>query len=102
MNKARVVLMLLFCGSSAVLVRAADTQQSILDEKATATIQAFGVPGASVAVIKNGALFWAKAYGEADIQHQRKAELSTRYAVGSISKQFTAAALLLEQERGKV
>jgi CubicO group peptidase (beta-lactamase class C family) len=73
-----------------------------LDQKAAATISAFGVTSASVAVIKDNKLFWAKAYGKASLQHDRPAETTTRYAVGSISKQFTAAALLLEQERGKL
>ncbi|HEX4750157.1 MAG TPA: serine hydrolase domain-containing protein [Bryobacteraceae bacterium] len=73
-----------------------------LDQKAAATVSALGVPSASVAVIKDNKLLWAKAYGRANLQNNRPAETSTRYAVGSISKQFTAAALLLEQERGKL
>jgi D-alanyl-D-alanine carboxypeptidase len=81
---------------------AGDSLAGELDLKAAATIAAFGVPSASVAVIQDGKLVWAKAYGEANIEENRKAELSTRYAVGSISKQFTAAALLLEQERSKL
>ena len=60
------------------------------------------MPSASVAVVQNGRLLWAKAFGNSDLSSDRKADSSTRYAVGSISKQFTAAALLLEQERGKL
>jgi D-alanyl-D-alanine carboxypeptidase len=43
-----------------------------------------------------------RAFGRADIAKGTLATRGTRYAVGSISKQFTAAALLLEQEQGKV
>lgn len=88
--------------STVAVCSAADTITSELDQKAAATISAFAVPSASVAVIQDGKLLWAKAFGEANLQENRTAELSTRYAVGSISKQFTAAALLLEQERGKL
>lgn len=71
-----------------------------LDAQITNTLAAFGVPSVSVAVVQNGELIYAKAFGQADISARRAADTSTRYAVGSISKQFTAAALLLEQERG--
>ena len=63
---------------------------------------AFGVPSVSVAIVKDGATVYAKAFGESDLAKQKPAGVDTRYAVGSISKQFTAAALLLEQEKGKL
>lgn len=85
-----------------IISGAADSITTELDQKAAATIAAFGVPSASIAVIQDGRLLWAKAFGDANLAADRKADVSTRYAVGSISKQFTAAALLLEQERGKV
>jgi CubicO group peptidase (beta-lactamase class C family) len=45
---------------------------------------------------------YAKAFGFADIAAQRRAEPTTRYGVGSISKQFTVAAILLAQDAGKL
>lgn len=45
---------------------------------------------------------FAKAFGQADLAINRAADSGTRYAVGSISKQFTAAAILLLQEEGKL
>lgn len=88
--------------AGALILRAADPTVTELDRKAAAAVYAFGVPSASVAVIQDGKLLWAKAYGDANVADHRIADTSTRYAVGSISKQFTAAALLLEQERGKL
>ena len=73
-----------------------------LDRAISSTRLAFGVPGVSVAVVKDGATVYAKAFGESDLAKQKAAGVDTRYAVGSISKQFTAASLLLEQEQGKV
>ena len=73
-----------------------------LDEKISAALQKAGAPSVSVAVVKDGKLFYAKAFGSADLAAKRPADVNTRYAVGSISKQFTAAALLLLEEQGKL
>lgn len=73
-----------------------------LDQKIAAMLNAFGAPSVSVAVVQNGRLLYARAFGDADIAAHRRADTSTRYAVGSISKQFTAAALLLEEEQNKL
>lgn len=75
---------------------------SVFDRKIAALREAFGVPSVSVAVVKDDQLFYAKAFGDASLAGNTPATTTTRYAVGSISKQFTAAALLLEQERGKL
>jgi len=65
-----------------------------LTEKVSATLKETGAPSVSVALVKGGQLAFAKAFGKATVE--------TRYAIGSISKQFTAAALLLLQEQGKL
>src|SRR5579863_8681073 len=71
-----------------------------LDEKISASLKKAGAPSISVAVVRDGELIYAKAFGSADLSNHRAADVNTRYAVGSISKQFTAAALLLLQEQG--
>jgi D-alanyl-D-alanine carboxypeptidase len=73
-----------------------------LDEKISAALTASGAPSVSVAVVQNGQIVYAKAFGKADIAKDRAADANTRYAIGSISKQFTAAGLLLLQEQGKL
>lgn len=73
-----------------------------LDRRIPAALAAAGAPSVSVAVIRDGRLEYARALGRADNAKNRAADASTRYAVGSISKQFTAAALLLLQEEGKL
>ncbi len=50
----------------------------------------------------DGKLTLAQGFGKADVATGRASDPSTRYAVGSISKQFTAAILLLLQEQGKL
>ena len=61
-----------------------------------------GAPSVSVAVVVEGRLAYAQAFGYSSLAPRRAATARTRYAVGSISKQFTAAALLLLQEEGKL
>ena len=70
-----------------------------LVERITASLKKAGAPGISIAVVQGGKLVYAKAFGSADLENKRAATIDTRYAVGSISKQFTAAALLLLQEQ---
>ncbi len=73
-----------------------------LDQKISATLAAYGAPSVSVAIVQDGSLSYAKAFGYANLAKHAHAETSTRYAVGSISKQFTVAAILLAQEQGKL
>jgi D-alanyl-D-alanine carboxypeptidase len=67
-----------------------------------AALKDSGAASVSVAIVQDGKLAYAKAFGQADLAGNRMADSNTRYAVGSISKQFTAAALLLLQEEGKL
>ena len=52
--------------------------------------------------MRDSNLEYAAAYGSAQIEPRRAATPAMRYAVGSISKEFTATALLLLQEAGKL
>ncbi len=76
--------------------------QPSLTEKISAELQKSGAPSVSVAVVTDGKLTLAQGFGKADISTGRVSDASTRYAVGSMSKQFTAAIVLLLQEQGKL
>jgi D-alanyl-D-alanine carboxypeptidase len=73
-----------------------------IDDAATKMLSETGVPSASMAVVKEGKLAYTKAYGWADIASRRPAATSMIYSIGSISKQFTAASILLLAEEGKL
>jgi CubicO group peptidase (beta-lactamase class C family)/microsomal dipeptidase-like Zn-dependent dipeptidase len=60
------------------------------------------VPGASVLVIRNGEAVVRASYGLADLEQHTPASPATNYRLASISKQFTAAAVLLLSEDGKL
>jgi CubicO group peptidase (beta-lactamase class C family) len=59
-------------------------------------------PGASVLVIRGGAVVCRRAYGLADLEQQVGATPATNYRLASMTKQFTAAAVLLLKEDGRL
>jgi D-alanyl-D-alanine carboxypeptidase len=61
-----------------------------------------GVPSASVAIVLGGKVVYSGAFGRANIKPQRAAEPGMAYPIGSVSKQFTATAVLLLQQQGKL
>ena len=78
-----------------------DFQQKI-DAAANEVLHNTGVPSASVAVVKDGKIAFLQAYGKARLEPAVQAKSEMRYAIGSISKQFTASAILMLQEEGKL
>ena len=72
------------------------------ERKIAETVAASGAPSVSVAVVEHGQVTYAKAFGKAALEPARAADANTRYAMGSISKQFTVAAILLAAEQGKL
>jgi D-alanyl-D-alanine carboxypeptidase len=73
-----------------------------IDAAAREILAATGVPSASVAIVKDGQIAYLEAYGDASVEPRRAARPAMRYSIGSISKQFTAAALLMLAEEGKL
>jgi CubicO group peptidase (beta-lactamase class C family) len=60
------------------------------------------VPGASVLVLREGAVVFSRAYGYADLEARVAATPATDYRLASMTKQFTAAAILLLSEQGRL
>jgi CubicO group peptidase (beta-lactamase class C family) len=73
-----------------------------IDKLAANALSESGVPSASIAVVKDSQIVYVKAYGDARLEPKTAAASEMRYSIGSISKQFTAASMLLLQEQGKV
>ncbi len=89
-------------GAGAQAAPGADSLAAHVDSIATRVLATTGVPSASVAVVRHGQLAYAHAYGDARVAPRMPAAPAMRYGVGSISKQFTAAAILLLQQEGKL
>jgi CubicO group peptidase (beta-lactamase class C family) len=98
---AFVLLLFVVGGTHAQTQLPADLTEKI-DKVATDTLARTGVPSASIAIVKDGQIVYVKAYGDARLEPKTPATPQMRYSIGSISKQFTAAAILLLQEQGKL
>jgi D-alanyl-D-alanine carboxypeptidase len=73
-----------------------------LDDRIKGIMQRQNIPGMAVVVIKNGLVLEMKGYGLADRQTQATVGANTAFPIGSVSKQFTAAAVMLLVEDGKL
>ena len=73
-----------------------------IDKLAMETLARTATPSASLVVVKEGQIAYLKAYGSARLDPQTTARPEMRYCLGSLSKPFTAEAMLLLQEQGKL
>jgi D-alanyl-D-alanine carboxypeptidase len=73
-----------------------------IDNAAEKALVESGAPSVSIAVVKDGKLAYSKAYGKARLEPVTPARVEMRYGIGSVSKQFLAAAILLLVEDGKL
>jgi D-alanyl-D-alanine carboxypeptidase len=87
---------------AALPVRAQAPIASAVDSIVRDVLQSTGVPAASVAIVVDGRLAYAQAYGQAQLDPPVAARADMRFSIGSISKQFAAAAILLLQQEGRL
>lgn len=73
-----------------------------IDTAAEQVLTTTGVPSASLAIVKDGKVAYTHSYGNARLDPKTPAKPEMRYSIGSISKQFTAAAILLLEQQGKL
>jgi serine beta-lactamase-like protein LACTB, mitochondrial len=66
------------------------------------TMRILGAPGASVTVMKDGAVVWSEGFGWADIEQQVAVTPLTRFRIGSVSKSLTSLGLGLLVQEGKL
>lgn len=59
-------------------------------------------PGAAVAVVKDGMVVYRKGFGSAQLEYNIPISPSTVFHVASVSKQFTAMAVLMLEDQGKL
>ena len=109
MFKSRLTLAVVLSACAQCATAQAQTVDTIdpsmkarVDAIAAGVMEQRGVPSASVAVVQGGKLVYTHAYGRAHIDPDKLATPEMRYSIGSISKQFTAAAILFLQEEGKL
>src|SRR5450631_2894009 len=80
----------------------AANEQAQIDRLVRAELGNKGIPSASIAIVADGRVIYRKAYGNAQISPHRAATSAMRYGIGSISKEFLAAALLMLESEGRI
>ncbi len=73
-----------------------------IDDDVAAILKAAGGTGATVAIVEDGTTVYVRGYGLRDIAAALPAQADTHYEIGSITKQFTAAAILQLKSAGKL
>ena len=84
------------------LLLAAATSTAAIDAAITKQVNEQQVTGAAVGVYQDGTLISIKTYGLRDVAKNLPVDADTRFEIGSVTKQFTAAAILQLQEQGKL
>jgi len=101
----RVVIALSVCFALAAALSAFDGPPAAPDPAKVDAVFAkwtANTPGCAVGVAEDGKPVLEKAYGMADLEHDAPNAADTIFEAGSVSKQFTAAAVLLLAREGKL
>lgn len=84
------------------LARPTSFDVAAIDAYVAAQIKAKGIPGMTLAIVKDGQIALAKGYGNRSLETKDAVTSDTLFAIGSITKQFTCAAVLLLAEENKL
>ncbi len=96
------VLTLALCAACATTGTRVTTDDFRFVDSLFAAYTGSDVPGASVVVIRDGEVIVRRAYGMADLERRVSATPETDYRLASVSKQFTAMAVMLLAKDGKL
>jgi len=88
--------------ASVQLVAAQDARLAGLDEYVNKAIRDWEVPGIAIAIIKDDKIVLAKGYGVRKLGEPTPVDERTLFAIGSSSKAFTAAAIAMLVDEGKL
>lgn len=75
---------------------------SDVDSVVQKLIESKQIPGAAVAVVRDGKVVLTKGYGAENMETKTPADENTVYEIASVTKQFTAAGIVLLVEDGKI
>lgn len=100
--RRRRVTSLFLLGVLVALLPAAQACADEIDALFDATLQRDRVPGMALLVMHTGKPVRVSTYGLANVEHQVPVKHDTMFQSGSLGKQFTATAMLLLQERGRL
>ncbi len=81
---------------------AQESYENKIDEYLRTQMKAQQIPGVALAVVKDGKIMLARGYGLANVEHQVPVKPETIFQSGSTGKQFTATAVMMLVEEGKL
>ncbi|MGC4047706.1 MAG: serine hydrolase domain-containing protein [Armatimonas sp.] len=87
---SRVLGVGLALGAASMALAQTPAQLSALEKDIEAARVRVGVPGVSVAIVKNGKVVFSKGFGLRDVDSKKPVTPDTLFAVGSTTKAFTA------------
>lgn len=96
------MLLALLCVSLGTIVIAQPLSSKSIDSLVQHSMKAFDVPGISVGVVKDGKVIYAKGFGVRSLNTKQKMDENTLFGIASNSKAFTAVALGILADEGKL
>ncbi|GAA0711487.1 serine hydrolase domain-containing protein [Dokdonella soli] len=102
MIRAALAFPLLYASFAIATDTVGPEQAKRIDADVEIILHRTATPGATVAIAEHGHIVYSNAYGLRDRERHLPATVGTYYEIGSITKQFTAAAILQLQEAGKL
>src|SRR5437868_3158561 len=95
----KITVILLFAGA---LLASRSARADAVDDYIQAQVEEHRIPGLALRVIQNGKAIKTTTYGLANIELNSPVTTETVFEIGSITKQFTAAGILLLAQDGKL
>jgi len=93
-------LLLAICHGTAL--QAQSWQDTVLKVQQIFSRYKTGMPGCQFVISRHGQVIFSQAWGMADLEHNARLTTQTPIEIGSVSKQFTAACILLLEQQGKL
>lgn len=101
-KSSSAVFVLFAAACCAMAANTGDEQTRLQVDKVFADVQKDGSPGCALGVFRGGQVIYAKGYGLASVELNAPITPQTVFDIGSTSKQFTAASILLLEQQGKL
>lgn len=102
MHTLRLCVLLFTCLAIGAFGSAQSLSPTEIDKYVARAMTAFNVPGFALAVIKDGKVAYAKGYGLRRLGESARVDEQTLFLLGSTTKAFTAAALAMIVDEGKL
>ncbi|HEX4542361.1 MAG TPA: serine hydrolase domain-containing protein [Candidatus Acidoferrum sp.] len=97
-----LAILLIFGGQAAAAASADDDKKTAAVDEVFTDLTKPGSPGCALGVYRDGNILYAKGYGLANLEENVPITPDSVFDIGSTSKQFTAASILLLEKQGKL